>query len=460
MFYQYNPNGTVFGQVYWGHAISNDLVHWTEFPVALSPNSLGNMFSGSAVLDTKNSTGLQTGSITPMILIFTQATTTKQQQSMAVSNDRGRTFQLYAGNPIIPNNSTKVPDFRDPKVVSFNDKWVMSLAVGDKIEFFQSSNLLNWTLLSEFGENPLQGAHGGVWECPAPFSFTLNGQTVWALLVSINPGGPNQGSATQYFIGNFNGKQFFKTVLYQPLWLDWGPDNYAGQTFFNDPKNRSLLIAWMNNWDYGNLLPTTAWRGQMTLPRVLSVQRLDGRLRVQSLPAAEIDSLRMSSQFFETTQPLWIRTAHDFTNDLNFKNSLLEVDVLIDTQLMFSDSLAILRLCFFNDLNEECCVGYNFGSNKILLDRSKSGDTSFYSGFGAVASADRETKNRYLQMKVYLDVSSVEVFVDGGFTTMTGLFFPTTPFSRVKIEFNSAIGINQLVVLSTTIRGLQSIYDC
>lgn len=460
MFYQYNPDATVFGHVYWGHAVSTDLVHWDELPVALSPNSLGNMFSGSAVLDAKNSTGLKTGLITPMILIFTQATATQQVQSLAVSNDRGRTFQLYAGNPIIPNNDKSVPDFRDPKVVSWNDKWIMSLAVGNKIEFFQSSNLLSWTLLSEFGAKPLQGAHGGVWECPDLLRFNVNGQPVWVLLVSINPGGPNQGSATQYFVGAFNGKQFSKTVLYDPLWLDWGPDNYAGVTWFNDPKNRNVLIAWMNNWNYGHLLPTSAWRGQMTLPRVLNVARLDGRLRLQSSPAPEIEALRISSQFFETTQPLWIRTGHDFTNDFSFKNNLFEVDALIDTQLLVTDSTANLRLCFFNDLAEEVCIGYRFGSNDILLDRSKSGVTAFYSGFGVVATADRETKNRYLQMKVYLDVSSIEVFVDGGFTTMTGLFFPTQPFSRVKVEFNSAVGINQLMLLSTTIRGLKSIYDC
>ncbi|XP_037030094.1 levanase-like [Bradysia coprophila] len=465
LFYQYNPNATVSGQVYWGHAISTDLVHWTELPIALSPNDIidvepVSLFSGCAVLDAKNSSGLQTGSITPMILFFTQATTKKQQQSIAVSNDRGRTFEMYSKNPVIPNDDEKVPDFRDPKIFNWKDKWIMMVAAGDKIQFLESDNLLNWNSISEFGARPLQGSHGGVWECPDLLPFTVNGQRVYVLLVSINPGGPNQGSATQYFVGSFNGKQFLKSVLYQPLWLDWGPDNYAGVSWFNEPNNRSLLIAWMSNWDYGKFLPTSAWRGQMTLPRVLNVQRLDGRLRLQSQPAAEVDSLRISSQFFETTQPLSIRTGHDFTNDLGFRNSLLEVDVLIDTQLMFSDSLAYLRLCLFNDLAEEVCVGYSFGSNEIHLDRSMSGDTSFYSEFAAVATANRESKNRYLQMKVYLDVSSIEVFVDGGFTTMTGLFFPTEAFTRVKVEFNSAKGINQLTLLSATIRGLKSIYDC
>lgn len=459
MFYQYNPFATVSGTVYWGHAISTDLIHWEELPVALYPNDLGQVFSGSAVVDSKNTSGLQKGSVPPIVLIFTQDGST-QQQSIAFSNDRGRTFEMYSGNPVLPNNDEKVPHFRDPKVFYMNDKWIMSLSVFNKIEFFSSNNLKNWTALSEFGAKPMLGAHGGVWECPDLLSFTVKGQKVWVLLVSINPGGPNKGSATQYFVGTFNGKQFRKSGIYQELWLDWGTDNYAGVTFSNEPKNRSLLIGWMNNWDYGKFVPTEAWRGQMTLPRVLDVQKLDGKLRLVSTPAVELESLRSSSQFYETTQPLWIRTCHDFTNELHFTNPLLEVDVVFDTQLAVADTSASFQLCFFNNLAEEICVGYTYGSNEIFLDRTKSGDNSFYCDFGQRATAKRETKSKILQMKVYLDTSSIEIFADGGFTTMTGLFFPTESLFGVQVAFNSAIPVNQIKILSITIRGLKSIYNC
>ncbi len=459
MFYQY-VNNTVSGPVHWGHAISTDLVHWDEQPVALYPNELGQCFSGSAVMDLKNSSGLQTGSDPPMILFVAQALGDMQQISIAVSNDKGRTFEMYEGNPIIPNNSSVFLDFRDPKVFKWNDKWLMMVAITDKISFYHSKNLLNWSPMSEFGAKPLQGAHGGVFECPDLLPFAVHGQKVWILLVSINPGGPNQGSATQYFVGTFDGKQFRKLGLYNELWLDWGPDNYAGITWADEPKNRKLLIAWMSNWNYGKFVPQEAFRGQMTLPRVLDVQKADGKLRLMSIPAKELESLRNPSQFYETTQPLWIRNAHDFTSDFYFTNSLLEVDILIDTQLTVTDSSASFRVCFYNSLAEEVCFGYDFGSNGLFLDRSLSGYTSFYCGFGMVATASRETKNQIIPMKFYLDVSSIEIFVDGGFTTMTSIFFPTEPVFGIKVAFNSAIAVNQLKILSVTVRGLNSIYDC
>lgn len=461
MFYQYRPYDSSNTQTHWGHAISTDLVHWDELPIALYPNNTENFFSGCAVMDSKNTTGLQTGSDPPMILFFTQAVGSRQQQCIASSNDRGRTFEIYAGNPVIPNDDdVAVPDFRDPKIFNWNDKWIMSLAVGNKIAFYESKNLLTWSSLSDFGAKPLQGNHDGVWECPDLLPFTVKGQKVWILLVSINPGGPNQGSVTQYFVGTFNGKQFRKSGIYKELYLDWGPDNYAGITWPDEPNNRKVLIAWMNNWDYGKFEPTDAWKGQMALPRVLDVQKVDGKFRLMSLPAVELESLRNRSQFYETTQPLWIRTSHDFTSYLDFKNSLLEIDVLFDTQLAITDSTASFRLCFYNSLAEEVCMVYSFGSNELLLDRSLSGDTSFYCGFGMIAAAARETNNKILPIKIYLDVSSIEVFADGGFTTMTGLFYPTEPLSGIKVAFKSAVAINQLKILSFTIRGLTSIYDC
>jgi len=250
--------------MHWGSAVSTDLLHWNELPIALYPDELGLIFSGSAVVDTKNTSGFQQNNDEDVIVaIFTHAGDT-QQQSIAFSNDRGRRFVKYVGNPVISNPG--IPDFRDPKVTPYNDKWIMVLAVANRIQFFESTDLKSWILISEFGNDPTEGSHGGVWECPELIPLEYNGETLWILLVSINPGGPNRGSATQYFVGHFNGTTF--QTLYpggESLWIDWGQDNYAGVTFANEPNNRSILMGWMNNWLYANQLPTNQWRGQRVL---------------------------------------------------------------------------------------------------------------------------------------------------------------------------------------------------
>ncbi|XP_037025415.1 levanase-like [Bradysia coprophila] len=461
MFYQYYPNGTIHGTMYWGHAISTDLLYWEELPIALSPDGLGEIFSGSAVLDVRNTSGLQTGTNLPIILIYTQEDGAAERQSIAVSNDKGRTFQKYSGNPVLTDPSYR--DFRDPKVYEINGKWVMSLAVKDSIDFYSSSDLIHWTALSKFGGDPIEGAHGGVWECPDLLSFDLDGNTFWVLLVSINPGGPNLGSVTQYFLGDFDGKVFRKYGINQNLWMDWGPDNYAGVTFANDPLNRKVLIAWMSNWLYGEKVPTEAWRGQMTIPRVLELKRVDKtRVRLASSPSEELKKLRSPSDFYEKTAPLIIQSGnvYDFTADLAFVNPLLEVDALIDTNLVTADSSASFQLCFYNRLNEQLCVGYSYGQNSIYLDRSNSGSVSFDTNFGQRATAQRETKNKIIQLKLFLDTSAIEVFADEGVTAMTGLFYPTEPLSSIRIGFTSANSANQLSVLSITVQGLKSIYSC
>ncbi|HKK42016.1 MAG TPA: glycoside hydrolase family 32 protein, partial [Bacteroidales bacterium] len=235
LFYQYYPDSTVWGPMHWGHAVSKDLVHWKNLPVALYPDSLGYIFSGSAVIDNNNSSGLQSGDYPPMIAVFTQHSEKRlkegrsdyQNQSIAFSNDKGRTFTKYAHNPVIANPGEK--DFRDPKVIRIDslNKWVMVLAAGQKVEFFGSENLIKWEHMSDFGNDI--GAHGGVWECPDLFPLRNGDSTKWVLLVSINPGGPNGGSATQYFTGDFNGTKFIPDASQDStMWLDYGPDDYAG----------------------------------------------------------------------------------------------------------------------------------------------------------------------------------------------------------------------------------------
>jgi fructan beta-fructosidase len=235
LMYQYNPDSTVWGPMHWGHATSKDLIHWEHRPIALYPDSLGTIFSGSAVVDLPNTSGFGKDGKPPLVAIFTHhdhageraGSSTYQNQSIAYSVDEGKTWTKYSGNPVVKNPGIK--DFRDPKVSwhQASKKWIMTLATLDRISFYSSPNLKDWTKESEFGKDV--GAHGGVWECPDLFPLDVNGKTIWVLLVSINPGGPNGGSATQYFTGDFDGKTFtpFQT---DTRWIDYGPDNYAGVT--------------------------------------------------------------------------------------------------------------------------------------------------------------------------------------------------------------------------------------
>ena len=259
-------------------------MHWKHLPVAISPDGLGTIFSGSAVVDKDNTAGFGKNAI---IAFYTSAGE-QQAQSIAYSLDNGRTFTKYNHNPVIANPN--IQDFRDPKVFWYapEKKWIMSLATSQTITFYASKNLKQWEKLSEFGENI--GAHTGVWECPDLFPLSYKGETKWILFVSINPGGPNGGNATQYFIGNFDGTTFTPDPLPYPLWIDYGRDNYAGVTWSNIPESdgRRIFLGWMNNWDYGNMVPTQNFRSAMTLPRELRLADNGEHLVVASFPIKEI----------------------------------------------------------------------------------------------------------------------------------------------------------------------------
>ena len=230
LFYQYYPDSTVWGPMHWGHAVSKDMLHWEHLPVALYPDSLGCIFSGSAVADINNTSGFGKDGKAPIVAIFTYhdfvgekaGRNTFQNQGIAFSNDKGRTWEKFNGNPVLKNPGIR--DFRDPKVQWYepSKKWIMTLATLDCITFFSSPDLKNWTKESEFGKGV--GGHGGVWECPDLFPLKVDGtgDEKWVLLVSINPGGPNGGSATQYFVGNFKGKVFQnENKSVEPRWIDY-----------------------------------------------------------------------------------------------------------------------------------------------------------------------------------------------------------------------------------------------
>lgn len=293
LFFQHNPSGILWGNMSWGHSVSSDLQTWEHLPVAISCTETTGIFSGSAVVDFNNTSGFGSLGNPPLIAIYTvhQNDGSNQSQHIAYSLDEGLTWVKYADNPVL---DLGMKDFRDPKVSwnSFTNKWLMTIAkpLEYKIAFFQSDDLKKWEHLSDFG--PL-GATGGCWECPDLIPLTTpklnlsSGDAKWVLLVSLNPGGVAGGSGTQYFIGDWDGKNF-TTDQEETKWIDYGRDNYAGVTFSNTPDNRKIFLAWMSNWDYAAKLPSPIWRGSMTLPRELSLVNYRGELQLSSLPIKEL----------------------------------------------------------------------------------------------------------------------------------------------------------------------------
>ena len=418
LFFQHYPDGTVWGPMHWGHATSNDLVEWKEQPIALYPDSIGMIFSGSAVLDKNNTSGLGRSGVAPLVAIYTQhnmpgekaGRTDFQNQSIAYSLDEGKTWTKYAGNPVLKTPNLK--DFRDPKVIWHEptQKWIMNLAVADHVEFYSSPNLMNWRKESEIGKNLF--AHGGVWECPDLLHFNVNGKTIWVLLVSMNPGGPNGGSATQYILGDFDGHAF-KPYATDIKWMDYGPDNYAGVTFSNVGE-RNILIGWMSNWNYANVVPTEKWRSAMTVPRELSLVQ-------QSLNANA-----NSNEFLLVSSPV-----------KELKNAFTEITLKensIPNRIDIKDIKAThFEIILSNTFNEKLVVGYHADKKQFYIDRTNAGVSNFNQGFAAVAVAPRLSYAMKMDLSILLDKTSIELFADGGRTVMTALFFPTFPYTKWEL---------------------------
>nr|WEI57533.1 putative GH32 family protein [Tomocerus qinae] len=452
LYYQYNPFSSVAdgNTMHWGHAVSTNLVKWTDLPTALSPDHLGAIWSGSAVVDYENTAGFQTGATPPIVAIFTHFGPL-QQQSLAYSNDKGRTFTKYEGNPVIPNpvNSFSVmlligtPDFRDPKVIRYGDSWIMVLAAGPKVDFFRSRDLKSWEFLSDFGSDPPQGAHGGPWECPDFLEMKVGDDTVWVLIVSLD-GGPNGHSATQYFVGDFDGTTFSSSQM-DPLWMDWGLDNYASVSFSNEPRGRWVMMGWMANWEYAGSTPTEGWRGQFTLPRMLGLELANGQLRLQSTPVPELNILLKNGLY----HPENITIAADEVFDMStLNNPLLHIDLTFDIHEMKNG--ASIAICLVNSLGQELCTGLDKGRERpIFLNRELSGLGDFHPAFARRASAAREVSRETIRFEIYVDVSAIEVFVDSGLTCMTGLFYPGEPYTGVEIRHHASGNPDSSIVLST-----------
>jgi fructan beta-fructosidase len=455
LFYQYYPNATVWGPMHWGHAVSKDLVHWEHLPIALYPDKLGLIFSGSAVVDKENSSGFGTKTDPPLVAMFTyhlmegeQAGRTNfQYQGIAYSTDKGRTWTKYDKNPVIPNTEN-IKDFRDTKVF-WNEKlksWSVVFAVGDHVRFYNSPDLKSWQMTGEFGKS--DGTHSGVWECPDLFPLQINGKTKWILLVSINPGGPNGGSATQYFIGDFDGKTFKNdNAPEKVLWLDYGRDNYAGVTWSNAPDNRRIFLGWMSNWDYAQKVPTEKWRSAMTLPRELSLRNTVDGIRIFQKPVAETEKLR-SREIFRAKNKSIENSLKIGENKSPLREAIFEIDLSKTNAKDFGVEAE-------NSKSETFKIGYDVETKRFYTDRTKSGDTAFSTEFAKSRTfSPRVSRETTLKLHLIFDAASVEMFADDGASAMTDIFFPTEGFT--DFQFFSNGGKTQ--ISSAKVWNLKSIW--
>ncbi len=470
LFYQYYPDSTIWGPMHWGHAISKDLVHWEHLPIALYPDSLGYIFSGSAVVDWNNTSGFGSKDAPPLIAIFTYHdiegeranTTTFQSQAIAYSTDKGRTWIKYAANPVVPNPGIR--DFRDPKVIwdADSEQWVMVFAAQDRVKIYGSRNLKEWQHLSDFGAE--YGDHGGVWECPDLFPLYLEEEdkTYWVLLLSINPGGPNGGSATQYFIGDFDGKQFilddrFETSVEktavgkeQAVWLDYGRDNYAGVTWSDIPEadGRRIFIGWMSNWDYANVVPTERWRSAMTLPRTLALVSSAAGPRLRQEFVGELNGLAVDQQK---------RTRQTVEDTINLIQQMPGESVLARLQLRvdsISAGITSFGIMLANSEKEYFLMGYNVAKQYFFSDRRTAGKHSFSDKFAeGVHTAPFQFDGETMDMDIIIDRSSIELLSANGRVALTDLVFPSRDFHQVVFFTDDGS-----VEVTATVTNLRSIW--
>jgi fructan beta-fructosidase len=445
LFYQYYPEDTVWGPMHWGHAVSSDLVYWKHLPIALYPDDLGYIFSGSAVVDRRNTSGLGADGKTPLVAIFTYHNPElakaggkdHEYQGIAWSLDRGRNWTKYAGNPVLPNTQ-KLQDFRDPKVFwhEATGRWVMALSATDHVQFWASENLKEWRYLSDFGRG--WGAHGGVWECPDLIRLPVqgSGEDRWVLILNINPGGPQGGSGTQYFVGNFDGTRFtldksFARVLRDEgaVWLDAGRDDYAGVTWSGIPAEdgRRLFMGWMSNWDYAQQVPTSPWRSAMTLPRKLTLHRTDKGYRVFSQPVEELQKLRYPGRVLE---PRTLSPGGSEPLAPGFAAS--QSEVILEFALPETGAYDF-GVELGNDMGERYRFGLDGEDGKFYSDRTAAGDSSFSDAFAGVHRADRISESASVRLHLFIDVASIEVFADDGANVMTDTFFPTRDFNTIRV---------------------------
>ena len=395
LYFQYNPYGSTWENMTWGHATSRDLVHWQYEGTPVEPDALGTIFSGSAVVDSANTAGFGKNAIVAM---YTSAAES-QTQSLAYSTDGGKTFTKYSDNPTL---TAKEPDFRDPKMIwnEATNEWNLVMATGQKMNFYSSKDLKNWKYESSFGEG--YGCHKGVWECPDLIQMD-NGK--WVLFCNINPGGPFGGSATQYFVGQWDGHQF--TCESKPevtKWMDYGKDHYAAVTFSNAPDGRHVALPWMSNWQYAAVVPTKQYRSGNGIPRDLGIFTDGNEDYLSVKPSPEI-----MKAFSKKAQSLGDACMVEVSGLR--RNATIELS---------------------NGKGERVVMRYDAAENSFSVDRMKSGQTDFSDVFASVTTAP--THGKVSRVLIFIDKSSVEVFDADGKFALTNLVFPTKPYDRITVK--------------------------
>ncbi len=425
LFYQHHPDSILWGPMHWGHTVSRDLVHWQDLPIALAPDSLGMIFSGSAVIDHQNTAGFGAGA---MVAVFTHDNNNHQSQSLAYSSDKGRTWTKYANNPVlVPPDNT--PDFRDPKVFWYNDgrstgHWVMLLAVNRSIWIYRSPDLKQWQKTDEITG---RGASSGVWECPELLQLPLDGgpQTRWVLVVSVQQGAPAGSSGQQYFVGDFDGQHFIPAEPADVVrWADYGADFYAAQAWNEAPRGRHIWLAWMNNWDYARQTPATTWRGAMSVPRELSLVSDTHGIQMLQQPIAELRATRIPLGNWST---LTVAPGNNPLANLHGDALDLVARFIVDDTTAASRFGLRVRV----GASEQTTVGYNVAKGMLYIDRSHSGQQ--VPGFAAPQVLALPPRNGIVELHILVDRSSVEVFADGGRAVLTNQIFPDLASQGVEL---------------------------
>ena len=397
LYYQYNPYGSLWENMTWGHSVSKDLVHWEALPLAIEADALGTIFSGSCVVDKDNTAGFGKNAV---IAFYTSAGEA-QTQSMAYSTDGGRTFIKYEKNPVVTFNA---PDFRDPKVFWYDgtNRWIMMLAVGQEMQIWSSANLKDWQKESSFGSE--YGNHGGVWECPD----LLKIEDKWVLICNINPGGPFGGSATQYFVGDFDGRKFTcESMPKVTKWLDYGKDHYATVSFSNAPDGRTVVLAWMSNWQYANQVPTRQFRSANSIARDLGLFKDGEETYVSVIPSKETLAMRGKK----------------------IKNPTDACEIVVDVK-------GSMELILSNTKGEQVVMKYDAQKQTFAMNRKQSGDISFSEAFPIETTAP--THGALKQLRLFIDHSSIEAFASDGKMAMTNLVFPNEPYNTLKVKGGKA----------------------
>ena len=400
LYFQHNPYGSQWENMTWGHSTSTDLLHWTFQGDPVEADAWGTIFSGSAVVDHNNTSGFGKGAVVAM---YTSAGE-NQTQSIAYSNDNGQTFTKYAGNPVLTSNT---PDYRDPHVFWNEDikRWNMIMAEGQHMDVYSSADLKEWKLESQFGAE--YGNHGGVWECPDLMKMKVRGtdQYKWLLLCNINPGGPFGGSATQYFVGQFDGHKFTcESAPEVTKWMDYGKDHYATVTFDNAPDGRRVAMAWMSNWQYANQVPTMQFRSANSVPRDLDLYEYEGQTYCGVTPSPELAAARPKKA----------------------------TKTLTDACEMVVTLKGNATITLANDKGEQVVMTYDEKSRTFAMDRTKSGQKDFSDDFAALTVAP--VHGKMLQLRLFIDRSSIEAFDADGKMAMTNLVFPTKPYNKVLVK--------------------------